>query len=419
MNISKGKGSDVSTDTQLLERNDVTAWGAIVLLYLAGCTTALHIGKIPSAIPLLQEQWQLSLTQSGLLISLYSMLIASCGFALGILIRRVGYVSIAVLGIGIVGVGGCIGAFAESLPQLLFGRVFEGLGWIIAVIVMPSMLSALSKPKDKAFVTAAWASFLPVGASTMLLVAPKLQVIGGWQLSWLVASVMSLIAAIVVYIVTRRYRHKLIELSGQPDNRSFMDLAQWKVWLLSACFLAYSFCYIPLLSFFPLLLVENSDYSLRLVSTITALVLLSNAVGSMTMGFLLRRGYRYLPLLLTGFIGSGIAAFFVFHPSSSPMLRVLAAFAYSGVSGTIPGLLFSTMPTFARKPSSIGLLVGLMMQMSGMGMLFGGVVVPGAVEKFGSWIAASWLYVFIALIGATLTLLSGRVASKSVLKLNR
>ena len=69
----------------------VTAWAAISFLYLAGCTTALQIGKIPVAVPLLQDIWQLSLTQTGLVISLHSILTASCGLMIGLIARRLGY----------------------------------------------------------------------------------------------------------------------------------------------------------------------------------------------------------------------------------------------------------------------------------------------------------------------------------------
>ena len=80
----------MSSDSAVLADlpSDRTEWLAITLLYLVGCTTALHIGKIPVAIPLIREQWQLSLTQTGLIVSLYSILIAISGLLLGLLIRR-------------------------------------------------------------------------------------------------------------------------------------------------------------------------------------------------------------------------------------------------------------------------------------------------------------------------------------------
>ena len=383
-----------------------TAWPAVLLIYLAGCTTAIHIGKIPVAIPLLQDVWRLSLTQSGLIISLYSILIASCGLLLGLVIRRCGYVLFGIIGVATVGVGSLLGSFAESLPLLLVGRAIEGLGWIISVIALPSLMSALSVPADRPLVMAIWASFLPIGAGFMLLNAPVLQFHGGWQLSWLVGSAVSFIAAAVVFFIARQYKRELSHLAGVTGQRNYSDLTKRVVWLLSGCFLLYSFSYIPLVSFLPLLLVESSNLTLGEASSIAALVLICNSLGSVSTGVFLRKGYRYETLLIVGALCSGICAIFIFAPDSGTTVRILCAFVFSISSGVIPGALFATMPKLASSPSSVGLLVGLMMQLSGVGMLLGGVLIPGAIEYFNSWAAAGWVVFCSAVCCALLAYLT-------------
>lgn len=385
-----------------------TAWGAVVVLYLAGCTTGLHIGKVPVAIPLIREQWQLSLTQTGFIVSLYSILIAMSGLLLGVLIRRLGYVPFAIIGVGTVGVGGLLGSFAEGLPLLLVGRSIEGLGWIISVIVLPSLISTLSATKDRSFVLAFWASFLPVGAGSMLLIAPQLQSIGGWQLSWWVSSAISLLAACAVVVVTRSHRAQLGQLSRNTVKGSYADLTKPVVWLLSGCFFVYSFGYIPLVSYLPLLLVETSSISLTVVSTIVALVMICNALGSILVGILSRKGVGYIRLLITGLMGGGLCALLVFAPWSDTSTRITAAVAFSIIGGFVPGVLFSIMPKAASHPSSVGILVGFMMQLSGTGMLLGGIIVPGVVDVFNVWSAAGVTLFLIAVFGSTLAYFAGR-----------
>lgn len=392
----------------ITKEREVTAWIAISLLYLAGCTTAFHIGKVPVAIPLLQDVWGLSLTQSGLIISLHSILIATCGLLLGLLVRRLGYLPFAIVGVGIVGAGSLLGSFAQSLPLLLLGRSIEGLGWIISVIVLPSLISALSTPKDRPLVMAVWASFLPVGAGVMLLYAPTLQARGGWQLSWVIGSGISFLASVVVFLIVRKYRHELSHLAASSAQWDFSDLTQRVVWLLSGCFLLYSFSYIPLISFLPLLLVETSSLTLGWASSIAALVMLCNSVGSISAGISLRRGYSASKLLIIGALGSGVCAVLIFAPFSTTGIRVFFAFAFSMFGGVVPGILFSTMPKVARHPASVGLLIGLMMQFAGIGMLLGGVVIPSAIEYFNAWIAAGCVTLFTASCCVLLAYLSGK-----------
>jgi len=391
-----------TTDTQVSYERSSTAWLAISLLYFAGCTTALHIGKIPVALPVIQNSWQLSLTQSGFIISLHSILIATCGLLLGVMLRRLGYISFAILGVGTVGVGSLLGSFATSMPLLLLGRSIEGLGWIVSAIALPSLISALSTPKDRALVMAAWASFLPVGAGVMLLCAPLLQRVGGWQLSWLLGSAVSFVAAFIVYQIVRKNRQAFINLRGQSGATDYSDLRKPIVWLMSACFMLYSFSYIPLISFLPLLLVDTANFTLSFASSIAALVMLCNSIGSVASGLCLRRGYSPAMLLVFAALISGLCALFVFAPLTNTALRIVCALLFSMFGGVIPGVLFSTMPKAASNPVSIGLLIGFMMQCAGVGMLLGGVTVPGAVDYFHAWSAAGWVILFTAACSALL-----------------
>jgi MFS family permease len=180
------------------------------------------------------------------------------------------------------------------------------------------------------------------------------------------------------------------------------------VWLFSGCFLLYSFSYLPLISFLPLLLVKTSNLTLGWASSIAALVILCNSVGSISAGFYLRRGYSPAMLMIVGALGSGLCAMFVFAPVSTTGVRIICAFAFSILGGLIPGVLFSTMPSAANHPSSTGLLIGLMMQLSGVGMLLGGVIIPGAIDYFTVWSAAGWVILFTASCCAFLAYLSGR-----------
>jgi hypothetical protein len=161
--------------------------------------------------------------------------------------------------------------------------------------------------------------------------------------------------------------------------------------LLSGCFLLYSLNYNPLISCLPLLPVKTSNLTLGWASSIAALVMLCNSVGSVSAGILLRRTYGAPRLLMIGALGSGLCAMFIFAPFSITGMRGFFAFAFAIFGGVVPGILFSTMPKAASHPSTVGLLIGPMMQLAGMGMLLGGAVIPGAVEHFSAWVAAGWV----------------------------
>lgn len=385
-----------------------THWGAIGLLFFAACTVTLHIGKAPPALPVLRQLWNLSLTETGYIVSMYSFMIAVSGLLLGVLVRRTGYCTMAIAGVCIVGVGSIIGVQANALSWLLLGRMIEGFGWIIAAVSLPSLFSALSQPEDRALVIGIWGAFVPVGAGTMLLLAPLLQQYGGWQLSWWFAGLSSLFAAGIVYKVTHRYSSSFNHLGAVKSGVDFSDLRKPLVWLLSGCFLAYSFQFLAVTSFLPTLFIETSNLNLSTASWLVAIVIMSNAAGNVAAGYLVKSGVGHVPLLVSGALLMGLCALIVYTPSLNLPLRLLAALGFSVFGGFIPGTLFITMPKAASSAVSLGLLVGLMMQFSGIGQLLGGVAVPAAVEYFVTWQAAGYVALAAGIVGSMLACLTNR-----------
>jgi len=388
------------------DSNGPTQWAAIWLLFFAGCTVTLHIGKAPPALPILRESWQLSLTQTGYIVSMYSLLIATTGLLLGLLVKRAGYCTFAVMGVAVVGVGSILGTQATSLPWLLVSRAIEGFGWIVTVVAVPSLFTALSQPLDRPLVMGIWSAFVPVGAGIMLLLAPLFHAYGSWQLSWWFAGLVSLLAALGVVHITQQYPKRFAHLRAAHSSLDFSDLRKPQVWLLSGCFLAYSFQFLAVTSFLPTLFIETTDIELPTASRLVAVVIMSNAIGNVAAGYLIRKGMDYLPLLVVGALSMGVLALIVFSASAAAPVRLLCAVGFAVVGGIIPGVLFITLPKSASCGASVGLLVGLMMQCSGMGQFLGGISVPAAVEFFDTWQAAGFVALSAGVGGSGLALLT-------------
>ncbi len=391
-----------------LQAQPKTEWVAIAWLFLAGCTTAIHMGKVPSALPLLREQWQLTLTQSGLIISVHALFVATAGLLLGMLVRKAGYARFAIAGVALAGFGSVLGAHAESLTWMLSARIVEGLGWIVAVIALPTLLTRLSQATDRSLVMGIWGSFVPLGAGAMLLVVPSIQRLGGWQLSWWFAGVLSLLAALLAWRTVHRFAARLAPVEPASEVTGTADLRKPVVWSLCLCFFIYSIQFISVTSFLPTLFVDTTAMSLPVASRIVAFVIMANAIGNVLAGVFLRRGVSYVPLLIAGALGSALCALIIFSGAVPSALRLLSAFGFSAFAGLIPGTLFATLPRAASSVSAAGLLVGLMMQWSGMGQLVGGIVLPGAVDYFERWEAAGMVAMVAGVVSALLAWRSRR-----------
>lgn len=396
------------------EGDGATRWVAVWALFLSGCTLALHAGKVPSALLPLREELDLSLTAAGAIVATYAVLIALGGIAAGLLVGVVGHVRFAVGGTALAGLGSLLGATADALPRLLTGRVLEGAGWIIAVVALPSLLARLANTADRPLVMGLWGAFVPVGAGSMLLVAPAIQGLAGWRLSWLVAGSVSLAASVIVARVCRRERDRLVPLappassvreSLRPVVRSpfadaLADLGRPDAWLVGACFLLYSFQFTAVTSFLPTLLVETARFALGPAAALTAFVILGNALGNVAAGYLPRRGVGHVPVLAFAALASGAAAAVAYQAGWPVPLRIAAVFGFSVIAGLVPGTLFATMPRVASSPATLGVLIGLMLQCAGVGQWLGPLALPAVVERLGSWSAAALPISLAAVLGA-------------------
>ncbi len=379
--------------------SETSHWVSVWLLFFCGCTLALHIGKLPPALPLLTEAYSLRLSQAGNLVATFSVLIALSGLALGVAVARIGYVTFATLGVALAGLGSILGAMSSSFPLLMLSRAIEGLGWIVAVVAIPVLMASLAKPADKPVVLAIWGAFVPAGTGVMLLLSPWIHDVGGWRLAWWLSAAASLLASVVVLLVGRRHQARFESLKHHSFKNPLFELRSRQAWGLFLCFFFYSFQFLSLTAFLPSILVEQDGMSLASASRWTACVILANIVGNITAGRLIRRGVPPHRVLAFAAAFIGLMALIALSPFPT-VVRLAAAFAFAVIGGLIPGSLFATAPQLASRPAATGILIGLMLQAAGLGQWAGPLLLTKLVEVQGLWWHGGLLLLLIGIFGA-------------------
>lgn len=384
-----------------------TRWCSIWLLFFCGCTLALHIGKLPPSLPLLTETFSLRLSQAGNLVATFSVLIGMTGLLFGTVVARFGYVAFAAIGVALAGVGSVLGATSESFSVLIVSRAIEGLGWIVAVVAIPSLMARLAKPSDTPVVLGIWGAFLPAGAGTMLLLTPFLQHYGGWRLSWWVAAAASFVASMIVLEIGRRHKQRFDLLRQGSTISPWSEIKSSYAWGVFFCFFFYSFQFMALTSFLPTVFVTQGDMSLASASRWTALVLLANTIGNLFAGRLIRRGVPVYKLLSVATVLVGVMAFITLLPVPITV-RICSAVVFAVIGGLIPGTLFATASRVASCPAATGILIGFMLQGAGLGQWMGPVLLTHLVEGTGFWWVGGLFLMLIAAMGALAALVSFR-----------
>ena len=134
-------------------------WAAWMVI-LAGVGAAMHVGKLPPALPVLQAELGLSLLEAGFLLSLVQM----AGMADGLGLRR----SMCV-GLFILSIASALGGLNHDPVVLLTLRALEGLGFLLTTMPAPGLIRRLVPTQRLSPMLGWWGAYMPLGTALALL----------------------------------------------------------------------------------------------------------------------------------------------------------------------------------------------------------------------------------------------------------
>ncbi|MBC7471125.1 MAG: MFS transporter, partial [Ramlibacter sp.] len=110
------------------------------LVILAGVCAALHVGKLPAALPALRDALGVTLLQAGFLLSLVQLAGMALGVAVGLLADGMGLRRTMITGLTLLAGASALGVWADQASQLLLLRGVEGLGFLLATMPAPGLI---------------------------------------------------------------------------------------------------------------------------------------------------------------------------------------------------------------------------------------------------------------------------------------
>jgi MFS family permease len=376
-----------------------TSWPRIWVAFLAGCVAAFQVGKAFASLALIINELDLSLVQAGLILSLFSLIAAFAGAGFGLLSDRIGHLYMSLAGLLVSACGAFFGATASSIEILLLSRLVEGLGFILAIVALPSLISRSASDADRPLAMGLWGAFMPAGIGMSMLVTPILLEWHGWRGLWNDIGIIILVWGAILFIAFRGSTSKAgIRLSTTDFITSILRLGPL---LVVAGFVCYSSLYQSLTAFLPTILVTDYQIPLAQAAGFGALVVVGNIIGNVSAGWLIGRGFVPWKLLTISFIAMGLCATMVFASFSDPTVKTISGFLFSAFGGLFPGTAFVLAARFSPSPSHMALMAGFMLQGAGLGQTIGPMMVSSIVEFSGNWDSANLVVVGMAVIGLT------------------
>ena len=366
---------------------ETTSWRHVVILFMAGVAVALLIGKVPGAIPLIKEELSLSLVGAGWVVSIFSLIAATGGAVLGALAARIGPARLSLFGMALAVVASAAGAFADGAAQLLATRIFEGLAFVVTVISIPLLLTAVTTRRDRNLAMGLWGAYMPLGAGGMLLLSAPLLGAIGWRGLWLVTAAVIAVLAVFIHLAAKRAAARMVA-AERPHIRDIVRVTMRpRPMLLAVIFGLFAGQHLLLIGFLPLILVEQHGLSEPAAAAWVAATILSNVLGNAAAGFSLRQGVPARVLMVLACAVTGLSACVVYLDVATAW-SLAAAFAFSMFGGLIPGSLFALAPEQVDRVEHLPSVNGLMLQGSSIGQLLMPPAVAALVAHAGTWAVA-------------------------------
>ena len=390
------------------------------IVIIAGMVAALHIGKIPPAIPVLRDALGVSLVEAGFLLSMVQMAGMLGGVFIGLAADGFGLRRSMLLGQLVLASASLAGAWATQPAELLVLRALEGLGFLLVVLPVPSLIRQLVPPSRLALHLGLWGTYMATGTSLVLAGGPVAMAMIGWQGLWGMLAVVSL--AVAGWLLRRvpsdaARRAAAATAATAPANAAAPARVQWSArlrdtltswgpWRVAITFSMYSSQWLAVIGFLPSIYAQ-AGLSGQLAGLLTAFACLVNVIGNVAAGRLLHRGVCARHLLYAGFLAMAVTTFVAFSPltAEAPVARYLAVVIFSAVGGLIPATLFALAVHVAPNEHTVSTTVGWMQQCSSTGQFLGPPLVAWVAGVAGGW---QWTWVITGVASVVGLVLASR-----------
>ena len=381
------------------------AWWVLAILLLFSIAAPLNQFKVPPILPIVMQSFNLSVSQAGLLMSLYAVTGVILALPAGLIFQRAGYRLTSVLAGGSIVAGAVWGALSPNITSVLASRVVEGIGTSLIAVLAPATVAMWFAANRRGAAMGIWANWVPLGSVAMLFLGPPLAQSGNWRAVWWFSALYTLVVT-GLFLIFVKPAPAVAATAAQPANPALAAgstgrvLRNINVWLLCLTFGCFNMAYIGFATYLPTYLALKQNIPLARAAEWASLGAFTSMISAPLAGiFSDRIGSRKIPYLL-GLVLSGVALPLAGFVTGNALIAVIG---FQGLAaGLVPPNMYSAAVEAVGDERLGGLAMGVMMVGQNAGMLLGPVVFGALAESAWGWPAAfgSLALIFVVALAA-------------------
>lgn len=391
-------------------------WVVLAALYYYSVVAAFNLLKAPPLFGLLMEDFMLSESTVGIIVSASSIAALALVFPSALIARRLGNRRTGQLAICLSVTGGLIGTFAPNLPVLLFGRLIEGCGLGMTGVVGSTTIPQYFKGKKMGLPMSIWSTWFFVGSALGSLLSGRVgHYFENWRASWLLGVVMAVVGFVVFSLFVFENKDSAptpVESKNNKKTSTFvfeskdtaptpaepknngkkfsgfaLGVGNLRIWCIALFFGTLLVSFVGFLSFGTEFYSTRFGIDKSAASALASLGYWFSVAGSVIAGIFsrIRKGNslkgQYAQLIVCALLCICVYPFGFLVPQKYTILYLLAG---GLVNGYTCGVVFGTVPRLVRSPQVTGLSMGIIFVCQNISSFSASLLVGACVEG-GNW----------------------------------
>jgi len=364
-------------------------WSVLWVSFYVGVIAALAQFAIPPILPFIREQYQISYTNSALLMSLFAMAIVASAIPGGFILPKIGVRTMGILGLSILLIGLIGFSLANSFPLLVFMRIVQGLGFGLVATTAPSAIGQFIPREKMSLAMGIWAAWIPFGSSTIFFFAPKILLFFPRTVYWIILISLTLIGLILFQRTIPKQKTKEDKASIPSKHDILNELKNINLWWAGIGFATYTLAFLTFNTWIVTVLVESASLPLASATLVPVTLAIFAIFSNVFAGFIYKKsGYPLLLFVLPPLLTACLWPTFTIN---QPILLYASAILIGCFSGFVPAILFTAAPLLAKRKETVGIGVSIVIYMQNIGGLIGPQLF-GTLRQFtGSFAPSFWM----------------------------
>lgn len=327
-------------------------WMVLFAALLSFMMYAYSLQSVPPLIQQFEVLYGINNATAGLLMSVLVIPAIILALPAGVLIDRYGYRKIGFLSVLTIAFGSLMMAFSHDIILALSARFIVGIGGGLVTVGTPSIVPQWFEHKEMGKAMGIYAVGMPVATTAAFFSVPILAQIFGWQAPFYLAFIMSMITAVIFWLIVHdgplKNRVTMVKLSEIKEV--FRNSEVFKV---SLVWMFFNIVSIGFLTWAPLMFVMFKGLSLIDASIVASLIMIANFFFVPIYGLASDKLGRRKPFIIIGPIAMALSLYFIAYATG--IILPLSVFVLGASAGTIPPIVMAiTGQTLPPKQAGMG-----------------------------------------------------------------